>query len=642
MALAFLRRHSRDVLLRALLGVVVVTFALAYVPNFLQGNAAGKLDEVGRVGDLPISGVEFQRAYQRQKSQYERIYRGRLDPNMLRQMGLPDQVFDGLVDQRIVQLEGARRGLVVSNQDLARAVSSMPELQEAGRFVGAERVRRMLESQGQTVDDFEEALRNDILRKQLEGLVTDGVDVSPAEVEREYRRRNEQIKAEYVFVDAARFRDQVTVSDDEIRAHFDAHKESYRIPEKRVVDYVLVGPDAVKSLVTVTEPEVQGYYRAHGDEFKEPEQVCARHILLRVKGEQNPQGHSSEEALALARKIQDQLRKNPGDFAAIAKQSSEDTGSASNGGELGCFPRGAMVGAFETAAFSLKPGTISEPVKTDYGYHLIEVEQHKDEQQKSLEASREKIKADLTSTKAQALVDAKSTAMAEALAGGKKLAEAARANSLEVKTSTPISRTESSPLFDPNAITHIFDLKLNQADPQPLPVGKSSLFVSLREITPPRLPELADVRDRVKTDVADAKALAAAKARAAELKTKAAGQSLDKAAAAMGLTRKETPSMVGHDQPIGDLPAGVALDETAFSLAAATLSDPIPVTGGYALVRVIDKKAFDPAAFEKEKASIASSLRATRRSQLFAAYLKHARDRFAVEKRTEVFRRIVG
>jgi peptidyl-prolyl cis-trans isomerase D len=643
MALAFLRRYQRDVMLKALLAVIIVGFVLVYIPPFLQGNTAGHGDEVGRVGDLGISATEFQRNYVRQRSQYERMYRGKVDANMLKSMGLPEQVFDNLVDQRIVQIETARRGLTVTSQDLVRAVNAMPELQENGHFVGAERVRRMLESQGQSIEDFEQALRNDLLRKQLEGLVTDGVAVSPTEVEREYRRRNEQIKAEYVLVDATPFRAQATASDDEILAHFNAHKESYRMPEKRVVDYVLISPDAVKSLVTATEAEVQGYYRAHGDEFRDAEEVCARHILLRTKSESNPQGHAPEEAQAQARALVEQLRKTPTDFAAVAKKSSEDTGSASTGGDLGCFPRGTMVGPFETAAFALEPGKISDPVKTEYGYHIIQVQQHKEEQQKSLEAVREKIKTDLASSKGQALVEAKSTAMAEALAGGKKLSEAARASGLEVKTSAPIAKGDAGALFDAAAVTRIFELKLNQTEPQPLGAGKGAVaFVSLREITPPRIPELTEVRDKVRADVIEEKALALAHARAVELKTKATSSSLEAAASAFGLTRKETPGLVHHDQPMGDLPAGAALDETAFSIAPSTVSDPVPVTGGYAILRVTEKKSVDPAAFEKEKASVAAALRDNRRSQLFQAYLKSARERIVVEKRTDMLRRLVG
>src|SRR5438132_13088148 len=116
MALAFLRKYQRDVMLKALLGVVIVGFVLVYIPMFVQGNTAGRADEVGRVADMPISATEFQQSYVRQRSYLERLYRGRVDANMLKSMGLPEQVFDGLVDQRIVALESQRRGLTVIEQ----------------------------------------------------------------------------------------------------------------------------------------------------------------------------------------------------------------------------------------------------------------------------------------------------------------------------------------------------------------------------------------------------------------------------------------------------------------------------------------------------------------------------------------------
>src|SRR6185295_6218621 len=153
---------------------------------------------------------------------------GRLDAAALRSLGLESQVFDRLVTDRLVTLEAKRLGLNVEDDALARALATLPEFQENGRYIGSDEIRRRLDLQGISVEEFEASLRQRLLRDRLEALVTDAVAVSSADVEREFRRRTEQARLEYVQIDAARFRPGLTVSEDEVKARFEAQKADYR------------------------------------------------------------------------------------------------------------------------------------------------------------------------------------------------------------------------------------------------------------------------------------------------------------------------------------------------------------------------------------------------------------------------------
>ena len=169
--------------------------------------------------------------------------------------------------------------------------------------------------------------------------------VSEAEAEREFRRRNEQVKAEYVQVDAAPLPGGVRAHRGRGEGPLRGETDAYRLPEKRVVSYVLLDAEALKPRVTVTDGELEAYYQAHSEEFKQEEQACASHILVKVKAApEATEGHPDAEARALAQGLLDQV-KGGADFAALAKKSSEDQGSAANGGDLGCFARGRMVPA---------------------------------------------------------------------------------------------------------------------------------------------------------------------------------------------------------------------------------------------------------------------------------------------------------
>src|SRR5262249_7795387 len=223
MALGFMRRHQRW--LYVFLWIVILGFIAFYFPIFRGADAGARAATVARVGDLTITLPEFQRVYFMQRQQFEQMYQGRLNEAMLRQMHLEDRVLENLVNQRLYELEGRRLGLKVDDEAVAKAITKQPGLQENGHFVGAEEYRRRLEMNNRSVEEFEDAVRSSLLQEQLMALITDGVSVSPAEAEQEFRKEKEQIKAEYVLVDSARFRAQLSASDAEVKAHFENDKE---------------------------------------------------------------------------------------------------------------------------------------------------------------------------------------------------------------------------------------------------------------------------------------------------------------------------------------------------------------------------------------------------------------------------------
>jgi len=640
MALAAMRRHRRW--LFVFLWLVIAAFIILYIPAFQGADAGSPGEAMATVGGMPITVGEFRRSYLRQRQRLEQIYQGRLDPDALRSMGIEEQVFGSLVDDRLVALEARRLGLAVDDETLAREVQA--RFQENGRYIGSDEIRRRLELQGSTVEELERSLRDALLRERLERLVTDGVAVTAAEAEREFRRRTEQVKAEYALVEAAPFRAAAAVTDDEARQRFESDREAYRVPERRAVQYLLVDASTLRSRVTVTDRDIESYYGEHREEFKEPEEVCASHILVKVKAQPDAaEGHPDDEARKMADALHAQVKAG-GNFAAIAKKSSEDKGSAQGGGDLGCFGRGRMLPAFENAAFGLDPGQVSDVVRSDFGYHIIKLASRKEETYPPLAQLKDRIRETLLGQRTQALGEEKMIALAGALRGGKGLEEAGREQGVAVQKSAPFARGETvpPPLASPALAARVFELRPGQVDHEPIAVPTGYAFVSLSDVQAPRLPDLKEVQARIKAELVEEKAMQAARARAADLRARAEKVGLDKAASSLGLVRKETPGLVGRGQPLGDLGAGAALEEAAFGLAQGSLSDPVRTAAGYAVLRVLEKKPFDPSAYEGQKASILAGLREQRRQQLFRAYLSQARQRYAVERRPEAFQRVLG
>jgi peptidyl-prolyl cis-trans isomerase D len=641
MALGFMRRHRRY--LYGFLWVVIAAFIFLYAPA-LQDEGAGTPGEIlGRVGGLPITVGEFQKSYLQQRRFYESMYRGRMDPAMLRSLGLEETVFQGLVTDRLIQLEARRLGLAIDDATLAESLKKAPEFQRDGQFLGGAEIRRRLELEGRSVSEFEASLRSQLLRDRLEALVTDGVLVGEAEAEAELRRRTERVSVEYVLVPTERFTEPARAEETEVTAHFAAHTELYRVPERRVVSFALLDQGALQATINVTDTEIQNHYNDNRDDYLRDEQACASHILIKVKeSESAPEGHPEAEAESIAQGLLDELRGGA-DFGELARQRSEDKGSAPQGGDLGCFPRGRMVPQFENVAFSLQPGDLSDLVKSPFGYHIIRLSRLDPESFAPLDEVKEAVRRSLLSERVGTLIEQKAGAVAAALAKGRNLAEAAGEQGLAVEQSPPFARGEArEPLNSPLIAARAFELKVGEPEAQPFSVPRGLVFVELREIQPSRLPELDEVKDRVKQDLESEKAFGLARDLAGQVRVAAANRSLESAASAHGLVRKETPNPVGRGQAYGDLAASRALDRVAFELEVQELSQPIRTSQGYVVLRVTEKQPFDAAAFAQQKAAIIANLRRERQAQLFQAYLSQARERFAVEREADVFRRITG
>lgn len=638
MALSFMRRHRKW--LFGFLWLVIAAFIILYIPALQSSDEEGAGATLVEVGPLKVTVSDYQKAYQQQRARYESIYQGRLDAEALRRLGLQEQTLQALVDERVLLLEAKRLGIVVDDEAVRAHLASAPEYQIDGRFMGKDELRRRLDMAGIREEEFVEQLRHELWREKLVSLVTDGVMVTPAEAEQESRRRTEQVKAEYVLVpaDAA----GVAVADDEVKSRFDSDKESWRLPERRVVEYVLIDVPSVQPRATVTEAEERAHYEANNEQFRQGEEVCASHFLVKTKASpEAPEGHSDAEARALAQAGLDQVKAGA-DFATVAKKISEDEGSGPQGGDLGCFPRARMVPEFENAAFSLEAGQTSDLVKTNYGYHVIRVNSKKAESTPEFIQVRDQIKEVLTGQKVRSLVEQGAQALGEALQAGRSLEEAAKGHGLTVKRTPPFARAEPPPvLASPAMASRAFELKRGETEPDPFALPTGYAFISLAEIQASRLPDFAEVKDKVRPKLQRERAFAKAAATAQDLRARAEASGLDKAASGLGLVRKET-GLVGRGQPLGDLGTSAALEAALFALAEKTLSEPVEAPGGMAVLRVLEKKPFDPAAFEKERAALIASLRQQRRGELFRAFVVEARKRHPGKRNAEAYKRVVA
>ena len=246
----------------------------------------------------------------------------------------------------------------------------------------------MLQQQGTTLADLKASTARELLINRLEELVAGGVVVSNQEVEKEYRQRNDKVKIQYAVLAPANFQKEGEATDAEIQAWYNDNKQRFQVPDKRSLAVIVLDPAKVGAGIQISDAQLHSDYNNHQDEFRTEERVQARHILLK--------SDASNDA-AVKAKAEDLLKQIQGgaDFAKLAKEKSEDTGSGANGGELGWIVKGQTVPEFEKSAFSLKLGETSGLVKTTYGYHIIQVEAHEQAHLKPFDEVKGQLLADL-------------------------------------------------------------------------------------------------------------------------------------------------------------------------------------------------------------------------------------------------------
>ena len=333
-----MRRHKSW--LKWSLGFVALALVIFFVPNFLQQNPTGAIsgETVATIEGRDITAGEFRRTYDAQLQAYRNAYGGNVSEQLLKQLGVDQQIIGQLVDRQAALAEAEGLGIRASDEEVRQRIFATPAFLENGAFIGEQRYQQLLRSQRppMTAAQFENAIREELVITKLQAVLTDWLSVTDKEVEQEYRVRNDKVKLAVVTFMADSFRPDATASDAEVAAYFAQHPADFTVPEKRKVRYLLVDIDALRAKVVIPEADILRAYNDGIQQYSTPEQIRASHILLKTEGK-------DEAAVkAAAEDLLKQARAGA-DFAELARKHSEDEASAKNGGDLDYFGRGQMV-----------------------------------------------------------------------------------------------------------------------------------------------------------------------------------------------------------------------------------------------------------------------------------------------------------
>src|SRR5215469_13185581 len=580
------------ILFGVIIGMLALSMLLYLVPQGPDSSQAAG-DVVAKVGDQTVTLADV-------TQQLNEIRQHNQIPRQLEAL-YANQILKQLVFQKEIEYEAKRLGITVTDKERADRIRQfLPAAFNGDTFVGMDAYSREVQQRFQmTVPVFEELIRSGLVEEKFRRLITDGVSVSPEEIQNEFRFENEKIKIDYVLLKAEELASKINPTDEEIRKFYDQNKSKYLVPEKRVVRYALSDLGKIRQNTVVSDDDLKAVYQQNIQQYEVPNRVHAEHILL----------------------------------TTLAKKYSEDPGSKTKGGDLGWLVQGQTVPEFEKAAFTLPRGEISDLIKTQYGFHIIKVLDKETAHTKTFDEVKDTLRTPLLLQKADAQANSVADKMSADIRQSNKvtLDELAQKYHLEVSETRPVSPTD--PLLE---LGNGQDLKEEISRLRPgelsLPMHTDRGFVglSLKEVIPAHQGSLEEVRDKLIADLKQQKSVQLAQTNADELAMRVkAGKKFAATAKALGLDPK-TSDPFARSGTIPSVASGKQLS-AAFFLKPGGVGGPSSIGENTIVYQIVDKTEPDPAEFDKQKKTITDNLLQQKRNLAFDAFRASLEERLKQE-----------
>jgi peptidyl-prolyl cis-trans isomerase D len=503
-------------------------------------------------------------------------------------------------------------------------------------FIGNERYAQEVQARTQmTVPAFEEAIRQSLLIQKFQKMVTDGISVGPSEIQDEFLYRNEKVKLDYALIKPQDLEAKITPTEDEIKSSYDKDRNKYMVPEKRVVRYALVDANQVRQNTQVSDDDLKAQYQRDIQQYQVPNRVHVEHILLMTVGK------TDAEIAEIHQKADDvlkQAKKTGAKFEDLAKKYSEDPGTKDKGGDLGWVTQGQTVKEFETTAFTQPQGTISDLVKTEYGFHIIKVLDKENAHTKPFEEVKDAIRAPLLLSKADQqagdIADKLSTTIRQS--SKVTLDDLAKQYHLSVGETRPVSATD--PIIELGSSKEVKDAVFGQRVGElstPIHTERGYVVLTVKEAQPAHQGTLAEVRDRIVADLKQEKGTDLARQKADDLEKRIkGGEKLEAAAKALGLEAK-TSDFFARSGSISGAASGKQL-AAAFQMKSGEVGPPLNLGATWLVYRVAEKQEPNPAEFDKQKKELSDSVLQSKRSAAFSAFQASLETRLRQEGKLKI------
>jgi peptidyl-prolyl cis-trans isomerase D len=570
--------HKHKTLIQIVLAVIFLPFAFFGVDSYFRSVDLGA--DIGSVNGRPISQQEYMQSLQERQAALQRMIGGSAPPGLLDTPEVRMAVVDGIVRQRLLVDRAVSTGILVADSQLQQLIAEQPAFLEGGKFSHSRYVE-ILKRQNMTPQQFENGLRRDLMVERTGDAYRSTAIVSNTVAERLLRINAQRREVSQKVIEPQEFLPEVKLADDAVKQYYDSHQDEFRVPERARVEYLVLSLDSIAAQTEIAAEDVRQHYAQNIKQFAKGEERQASHILITADASFNAE--QKAKARAQAENLLQQVRKSPGAFAELAKKNSQDPGSAAKGGDLGYFPRGAMVGPFEDKVFSMKVGELSDIVESQFGFHIIKLTGLKG---RGFEDVRKQVEMDLKRQRASKRFSELAEQFSNlAFEQGDSLKPAADALKLQVQNGGWVGRNgaDNKLLNNPKLLQAIFsdDVVKNKRNSEVVDVGANTLIAArVTEYAAASVYPLADIGAGISKQLAlkQAAQMAAKHGREILAKLKAGETAGVEWAAARTVSRKEAQ---GYTAPeiaeifkldAGSLPgyAGVENPRGAFVLLKVT------------------------------------------------------------------------
>ncbi|HKX49474.1 MAG TPA: SurA N-terminal domain-containing protein [Candidatus Binatia bacterium] len=498
--LDFLRKKKRSWIITILLGLIIVVF-IAFYGGSQQ--PTGVTSHVAEVNGESISQREFIVHYQRAVERYREMFKGSFTPELLKNLNIKQSLLEEMIEARLVVQEARRLCLSATDEELMNAIAQVPEFHVNGRF-NKERYIQLLRANRLTPAQFEEDQRKQLTIQRLLGVLADAAHVTEAEVRERYRFEQEKINLQFIRFSVSDNLSEVKITDEDVQKFYDRNKESLKEPLKVQVEYIPYSFEQFSGPVQLTDKEVEDYYNTNrATKFTTPKQAKVRYIMVRLDA--GADAKQKEAAQVRANRIVAEARGGK-NFAELAKKESQDP-SAEKGGEIGWLNQGQLPEALDKQIFALAKGEISEPIETPVGFHIVKVEDIKEEKTLSLAEAKPVITRELKLEKGKYEAAKIADRDREKAASGNDLAKIAQESGLSLKTTRLFSEGEVLPEIGPTQDFYKTALALKAKEVSSVIEGPNAYYVlKAKERTEAVVPPLDAVRGKIEKGLKESKA----------------------------------------------------------------------------------------------------------------------------------------
>jgi peptidyl-prolyl cis-trans isomerase D len=541
------------------------------------------------------------------------------------------QVGQQLVEQQVLVQVADQLGIHASDSDV-RQFLHQGEFGEMifpnGDYIGDDAYANLVATRfNMSVPQFENEIKTEIALRRLEAMITAPVTVNQQAVRAAYMKQNLKIKFNYAVISADSLRNSINPSDAQLQAWFNQNRARYAdaVPEERTISYfAFTTNDLPGGVPQPTQQQIEQYYNDHKSQYMQPEEVDSRHILISVPANATPQQVSA--AQDKAQSILKQL-KGGANFAAMAKKYSDDPGSKDKGGELGFVQKGTMVPSFDNAIFTQPIGALTI-VRSQYGFHIVQVEARKPAHEQALNEVLPEIQVTLIQQKTAAAESNYAQQLSsEAQKDG--LAKAAAAHHLQLVTTQPLARQGTIAALPDSSqlLSKAFTTKPGDP-PQTATTGEGYAVFQVKSIIPAHAPTFAEWKDHVLSDYRDQQVPGLIDAKTKELAEKAQSMNdLTKAAKAVGAKLETSDLVIASDQ-VPDIGELSQVAPQLFKLNVGNVSGPIDTTSSGVVAQIVDKEQPTPAEMAQNMDKTRDSMIEQQREQAFDIFASSVMNKF--------------